>query len=108
VTHWEVEVTPPVEHDPWDPDARPRSYAYGGNLDFGPEGDVGRNLDPPIRSIPEFLRRLPEVEAIVAALPKDPPGTHVGESEHRSVTAATGKLNVTPTWIWAYRVPAGR
>ena len=77
--------------------------SVGGGLDFGSEGDVGARLEPPIRSIPEFLRRLPEMRRIVATLPDEPPGERIGTDEHRVIVTATGELKTTPLWVWAYR-----
>jgi hypothetical protein len=63
-----------------------------GMLDFGPDGDIGATLDPPIRSIPEFLRRLDEVRRIVDGIPTTPPGIRIaaGADERHK-------------WLWVYR-----
>jgi hypothetical protein len=78
----------------------------GGMLDFGPQGDLGAKFDPPIRSIPEFLERLPEVQLAIEALPEEYPGKRIGAGEHVVTVMATGKEKVTPLWRWAMRKPA--
>jgi hypothetical protein len=79
-------------------------YTMGGTLDFGPQGDVGASLSPPIRSIPAFLARLSEVRRIVEGVPVEHPGICIGEDEHVVDIIATGKKKVTPLWCWAVRM----
>jgi len=79
---------------------------WGSDLDFGPDGDVGRALGRPIRSIPEFLRRLPEVRRIVEALPRSAPGVEVGTHEYGTVVTATGEKKQRLLRLFAHQEPS--
>lgn len=97
---------PPPRESLHDFEAEVHCYSWGGSLDFGPKGNVGARLSPPIRSIAEFLERLPEVRRVIMELPEEYPGTKVGEDEHVVTIIATGREKRTPLWSWAVREPA--
>lgn len=106
VEEFEAGPDAPIEfakHDPWDPENPVQHFSLGGSLDFGPAGDIGTEFDPPIRSIPEFLERLPEVVARIERLPEGYPGVHLATGRGmRWAKDPRGRVEID-TWIWVRR-----